>query len=173
MTLTRRDTLAFFVVSATVAATAGNPASAAGTVIKVSLWDKGEMSMDMLGKGKPMGMGMMGAGMGMKMAMLGITLDRDTVPAGEVTFDVINDSQSMIHEMVVSPVADPSVPLPYVADEEKVDEDAAGHLGEVAELDPGKSGALTVTLQPGSYILYCNIPGHYTLGMWSLLTVTA
>lgn len=173
MTLTRRDTLALFVASATVAATGGRPALAAGTVIKVSLWDKGDMSMDMLGKGKPMGMGMMGAGMAMKMAMLGVTPDRDTVPAGEVTFDVTNDSKSMIHEMVVSAVADPSVPLPYITDEEKVDEDAAGHLGEVAELDPGKSGALTVTLEPGSYILYCNIPGHYTLGMWSLLTVTA
>lgn len=173
MTLTRRETLALFAASATVAVTGGQPALAAGTVIKVSLWDKGDMSMDLLGKGKPMGMGMMGAGMAMKMAMMGITLDRDTVPAGEVTFEVVNDSKSIIHEMVVSPVADPSVPLPYITDEEKVDEDAAGHLGEVAELDPGKSGALTVTLEPGSYILYCNIPGHYTLGMWSLLTVTA
>ncbi len=173
MTLTRRDTLVLFAASATVAAAAGRPALAAGTVIKVSLWDKGDMSMDMLGKGKPMGMGMMGADMAMKMAMMGITPDLDTVAAGEITFDVINDSRSMIHEMVVSPVADPTVPLPYMVDEEKVDEDAAGHVGEVAELDPGKGGALTVTLEPGSYILYCNIPGHYTLGMWSLLTVTA
>jgi uncharacterized cupredoxin-like copper-binding protein len=173
MTLTRRDTLVLFVASATVAAAVGRPALAAGTVIKVSLWDKGEMSMDMLGKGKPMGMGMMGAEMGMKMAMLGITLDHDTVAAGEVTFEVTNDSRSMIHEMVVTPVADENLPLPYITDEERVDEDAAGHVGEVAELDPGKSGALTVTLQPGRYVLYCNIPGHYVLGMWSILTVTA
>jgi uncharacterized cupredoxin-like copper-binding protein len=170
---TRRDTLALLVATASVAITAGLPARAAGTVIKVSLWDKGEMSMDMLGKGKPMGMGMMGAEMAMKMAMLGVTPDRDTVAAGEVTFEVTNDSKVMIHEMVVSAVADPSVVLPYITDEEKVDEDAAGHVGEVAELDPGKAGALTVTLEPGSYVLYCNIPGHYILGMWSLLTVTA
>jgi uncharacterized cupredoxin-like copper-binding protein len=26
-------------------------------------------------------------------------------------------------------------------------------------------------LKPGRYILYCNIPGHYALGMWTLLTV--
>jgi uncharacterized cupredoxin-like copper-binding protein len=173
MTLTRRNTLALFAASATVAATVGRPALAAGTVVKVSLWDKGDMSLDMLGKGEPMGMGMMGADMAMKMAMLGIALDVDTVPAGEVTFEAVNDSKSMIHEMVVSPVADPSVPLPYIVDEDKVDEDAAGHVGEVAELDPGMTGALTVTLEPGTYILYCNIPGHYILGMWTLLTVTA
>ena len=27
-------------------------------------------------------------------------------------------------------------------------------------------------LKPGLYILYCNIPGHYVLGMWTLMTVT-
>lgn len=173
MTLSRRDTLALLAVTGTAALTFGRSAQAAGAVIKVSLWDKGNMSMDMLGKGKPMGMGMMGADTAKMMAMMGIKLDRDTVAAGEVTFEVVNDSRTIIHEMVVSPVADPAVALPYLADEEKVDEDVAGHVGEVAELDPGKAGALTVTLKPGSYILFCNIPGHYVLGMWALLTVTA
>jgi uncharacterized cupredoxin-like copper-binding protein len=27
-------------------------------------------------------------------------------------------------------------------------------------------------MQPGTYILYCNIAGHYAMGMWTLLTVT-
>ncbi len=54
---------------------------------------------------------------------------------------------------------------------QKVDEDAAGHLGEVAELEPGASGSLTLTMKPGTYILYCNIPGHYAAGMWTLFTV--
>ena len=67
---------------------------------------------------------------------------------------------------------DPNTPLPYDETLMKVDEDAAGHLGEVAELAPGQSGALRLTLKPGQYILYCNIPGHYAVGMWSLLTVT-
>ena len=39
-----------------------------------------------------------------------------------------------------------TTPLPFVAADNRVDEDAAGHLGEVSELDPGKSGALTLTL---------------------------
>jgi len=71
----------------------------------------------------------------------------------------------------VSPIVDTHTPLPYLPDELRVDEDAATHLGEVSELDPGQSGALTLTLKPGSYILYCNIPGHYVMGMWTVLQV--
>ena len=77
----------------------------------------------------------------------------------------------MVHEMVISPVKEMHTPLPYDKVGNKVDEDAAGHLGEVAELEPGEKGALKLTLKPGSYILYCNVPGHYALGMWTLLTV--
>jgi uncharacterized cupredoxin-like copper-binding protein len=126
--------------------------------------------MDMMGKVKPMGMGMMGADM--TMAMMGVKVDQTTLAAGEVTFEVTNTSKDFVHEMVISPVADTTKPLPYLQDQEKVDEDTAGHLGEVAELDPGAKGALTITLTPGTYILYCNIPGHFINGMWTTITVT-
>jgi uncharacterized cupredoxin-like copper-binding protein len=142
----------------------------AGSVVHVSLWDKGDTSMNMMGDVKPMGMAMMGSDM--SMVTMGVKVDVTEVPAGEVTFQVTNDSKDMIHEMVLAPVANAEKPLPYISDEEKVDEDAAGHLGEVAELETGQSGALTMTLKPGTYILYCNIPGHYAMGMWTLLTVT-
>ena len=142
----------------------------ADTTVAVSLWDKGDASMDMLGTGEPMGMAMSTMA-DMSMAMLGITASMTEIPAGVVTFEATNDSKGMIHEMVLAPIADTTTPMPYDADNEKVDEDAAGHIGEVAELDPGASGALTVTLEPGSYILYCNIPGHYVLGMWTVVTV--
>lgn len=42
-----------------------------------------------------------------------------------------------------------------------VDEDKAGDKGEVSELDPGKSGSLTVDLKAGRYLLICNVLGHY------------
>jgi uncharacterized cupredoxin-like copper-binding protein len=147
----------------------------AATTITVSLWDKGDHAMDMLDQAKPMGMGMMHKMMmsgDMKMGPLGISASATEVPAGEVTFAVTNDSKSMIHEMVLSLVKDANAELPYITDEMRVDEDAAGHLGEVAELDPGKSGELTLTLEPGTYLLFCNLPGHYALGMWTLITVT-
>jgi uncharacterized cupredoxin-like copper-binding protein len=61
--------------------------------------------------------------------------------------------------------------LPYLADQYRVDEDAAGHLGEVSELDPGASGTLTIDLKPGKYVLFCNLPAHFMNGMWTEITV--
>ena len=149
----------------------GTGAAMADSNLIVSLWDKGADSviMDdqhMFGMSK----GMMGGGM--PMAMMGISLSEATVPAGMITFDVTNASKDIIHEMVVSPITSTEDILPYLTDEFKIDEDAAGHLGEVAELEPGAKGALTVDMKPGLYLLYCNIPGHYIGGMWTVLPVT-
>jgi uncharacterized cupredoxin-like copper-binding protein len=157
-------------VAAALTAMAGL-AQAAGTVVKVSLWDKGAMSMNMLGHGPGMGMGMGKMGAKMPKGPMGITASERAVPAGEVTFAVTNDSKAMVHEMVLAPVKDVNTPLPYDQASQRVDEDAAGHLGEVAELPPGQNGALTMTLRPGKYLLYCNIAGHYALGMWTVITV--
>ena len=142
----------------------------ADTTIHVSLWDKGPESMVM----DDAHMGMMGK-MDMSMmatAMMGVTPDRTSVPAGKITFDVVNDSKDIIHEFLVAPVTADQKDLPYIVDENRVDEEAASYLGEVSELDPGKSGSLTVDLAAGSYIVFCNIPGHFINGMWSILTVT-
>jgi uncharacterized cupredoxin-like copper-binding protein len=146
------------------------PAFAANTTIKVELWDKGATSMNMMGKGDMMDMEHARAG-SMPMAPMGIRIGKSTVPAGDVTFNVTNTSKEMVHEMVVSPVTDTHKSPPYRKAENKSDDDAAGHLGEVAELEPGKKGALKLNLKAGNYLLYCNIPGHYALGMWTLLTV--
>ena len=140
------------------------PAMADATVT-ASLWDKGAMDM---GKPMMMGMGMHGD---MKMAMMGIKLDGSTVPAGKVTFDVQNISKETVHEMLVAPVTDENTVLPFNEKEGRVDEEVVKDLGEVSELEPGKSGSLTLALKPGNYILYCNIPGHYMAGMWTMLTV--
>jgi uncharacterized cupredoxin-like copper-binding protein len=164
---TRRAALALSVGFAAMAF--GSVASAADTTINVSLWDKGPDSAMMDDAHMAMTGSMM---MDMSMATMGIKVDADSVPAGKVTFDVVNDSKDIIHEMVVSPLSADQADLPYIADEYKVDEDAAGHVGEVAELEPGKSGSLSVDLKPGRYILYCNIPGHFVGGMWTILTVT-
>jgi uncharacterized cupredoxin-like copper-binding protein len=144
---------------------AAAPAFADATV-KVSLWDKGgEMDMSK----------MMGLGMGMHgdmgMAIMGIKIDSPSVPAGKVTFEVVNDAKETLHEMLVAPVAGENAALPFVQAENRVDEEASGDLGEVSELEPGKSGALTLDLKPGLYILYCNVPGHYMAGMWTTIKV--
>lgn len=142
----------------------------ADATIKVSLWDKGPDSMMMDGAHMQM-MGKMDMSM-MPMAMMGVTLDQTTVAAGKITFAATNDSKGIIHEMLVAPVPEGATELPYITDENRVDEEAAHYLGEVSELDPGKSGELTVELGAGTYIVFCNVPGHFISGMWTLLTVT-
>ena len=153
------------VLALTLTLAAANSAHA-DAVVKVSLWDKGGM-MDM-SKSMGLGMGMHGK---MKMAVMGIKADKKTVSAGKVTFNVTNASKEIIHEMLVSPVASEDAVLPFVDNENRVDEEKSGDLGEVSELDPGKSGSLTLDLKPGFYILFCNVPGHYMAGMWTTLQV--
>jgi len=52
-----------------------------------------------------------------------------------------------------------------------MDEEAAGAIGEVAETLPGESGSVVLHLRPGIYMLTCNIPNHYAMGMWTLINV--
>jgi len=148
-------------------AVASSAQAAAGTTVDVSLWDKGAMAEMAtnhgIGKGMAMSSDMMGANMGIK-------LSTQTVPAGDVTFEVINASKDTVHEMVVFPYKE-GQEFPYSESESKIDEDAAGHIGEVSELEPGQSGALRISLKPGKYALICNIAGHYLNGMWAILTV--
>ena len=138
----------------------------AATHVQVSLWDKGgDMAM-------PKGLVYGAPGLDLSKATMGIKATPDSVKAGEVTFDVTNDSKDTEHEMIVMYMADPSKQLPYIASEERVDEDRAGDKGEVSELEPGASGSLTVNLKPGKYLLICNVAGHYAAGMWTEFTVT-
>ncbi|MDF2389279.1 hypothetical protein JMG10_48170 [Nostoc ellipsosporum NOK] len=137
----------------------------AASLVKVSLWDKGA-STEM-----PMGMAYATPGLDISKATMGIKVSPGAVRAGKVTFKVKNDSKDTIHEMIVMFLADPKKPLPYIDAENRVDEDKAGDQGEVSELDPGKSGSLTVDLKAGKYLLICNVPGHYGAGMWAEFTV--
>ena len=143
-----------------------SPSHAAGTVVNVSLWDKGA-GMEM-----PTDLGFPASGKDVSKVTMGIAVSTDNVKAGEVTFEVLNSSKDTVHEVIVARLKNATTPLPYLASDMKVDEDKAGvHLGEVSELDPGKTGALRLDLKPGIYLLYCDLPAHYMAGMWTLFTV--
>lgn len=83
--------------------------------------------------------------------------------AGKVTFNVQNTGK-LVHEMIVGR---PPITGPLASG--KMSE--ATSVGEVSELDPGKSGHVTLTLKPGNYVLYCNISGHYVAGQHVAFTV--
>jgi len=144
-----------------------SPSQAAGAVVNVSLWDKGaEMAM-------ATDLGFPAAGKDMSKATMGIAVSVDTVRAGEITFEVLNSSKDAIHEVIITRLRDLTMLFPYNSSESRVDEDKmADILGEVSELEPGQTGALRLDLKPGKYLLFCNIPGHFMAGMWTIFTVS-
>jgi uncharacterized cupredoxin-like copper-binding protein len=117
------------------------------------------------GRGGHWGQGMMGYG------MMAVRIDHDSVKAGEVHFDVTNWSRGMIHELLVVKVDNPDSQLPYNYAQAKVAEDQVKVLGDTGDLEPNASAALDVTLTLGTYMLFCNVPGHYAAGMATPLTV--
>jgi uncharacterized cupredoxin-like copper-binding protein len=153
------------------------PARAADAItIKVALTDMSSaMGMGSMGRGM-MGQGMMGPGMmgpGMMMGMMAVRTDHSSIKAGPVHFDVTNWSQGVLHELIVVAVDNPQAVLPYDYSKAKVAEDQIKVLGESGDLQPGASYAFDITLAPGTYLLICNVPGHYAAGMVTPLTVTA
>jgi uncharacterized cupredoxin-like copper-binding protein len=117
-----------------------------------------------------MGRGMMGGGM--MGGMMALRIDQPSVRTGAIHFDVVNWSRGMLHEMVVVAVDDPQATLPYDYSQEKVVEDQVKVMVDTGDLRPNQSHSLDITLTPGTYLLICNVPGHYAAGMVTPLTVT-
>jgi uncharacterized cupredoxin-like copper-binding protein len=103
-----------------------------------------------------------------------ITLSSPTAKAGEITFHVTNDATDLVHEFVIFKTDLPEDQLPLTA-ENIVDEAGAGitFIDEVEDVEVGTSQDLTVTLEPGRYVLLCNTAdkNHYTHGMHIVFTV--
>jgi len=78
-----------------------------------------------------------------------ITLDKSTVSAGMMTFNVKNNGPSP-HNFNV-----------------KINGEEKG----IPTIDPGTTMTLTLDLKPGTYDYRCTIPGHDLLGMKGTLTV--
>jgi uncharacterized cupredoxin-like copper-binding protein len=79
-----------------------------------------------------------------------ITFPKTSLPAGSYTFDVRDDGK-IPHDLVVKGEGvDKGTPL----------------------INPGQSKSLTVDLKPGTYDVYCSVPGHKQAGMDLTLTIT-
>jgi plastocyanin len=77
-----------------------------------------------------------------------IALDKTQIKAGSITFNVKNVG-TLPHNLAIK------------------------ELNKATEnIDAGKSATLTVDLQPGTYTVICEIPGHEQLGMHVTITVT-
>jgi uncharacterized cupredoxin-like copper-binding protein len=106
-----------------------------------------------------------------------ITARASTVPAGDVYFLVENDGPEDAHEFVVIKTDLAADALPV--EDGRVPEDDVDLLGEIEPFAVGSTGSLSLDLEPGSYVLICNIAheehgeleSHYELGMRTTLTV--
>jgi uncharacterized cupredoxin-like copper-binding protein len=99
-----------------------------------------------------------------------IQLDTRSVKAGAVTFDVSNAANNdMTHELVVLKTDLPDGALPVRKG--AIPERQFRKIGEIEDLAPGKARRLTLRLAPGHYVLVCNRPGHYSMGMHTSLVV--
>jgi hypothetical protein len=77
-----------------------------------------------------------------------------------------------MHELVVAATELPAGNLPLAANGTVDSESAAIRVVHEAEaIDMGDHRALTVRLQPGHYVMFCNMEGHYQAGMATGVTV--
>jgi uncharacterized cupredoxin-like copper-binding protein len=103
-----------------------------------------------------------------------INLDSSSASSGDVTFHVTNNGPSA-HEFVVFKTDLPEGSLPTTKEKGAVIVNESGpgvkHIDEIPGLNKGDDKDLTVNLKPGKYVVICNLPTHYQLGMHAALTV--
>ena len=97
-----------------------------------------------------------------------ITVNVPSAKAGKIKIGVRNLA-AMEHSFEVIKTDLPQDKLPVDGASAKAKED--GKVGEIKSLPAGKSGGVTLDLQPGKYVFMCNIAGHYQLGMHTGFTV--
>ena len=100
--------------------------------------------------------------------------------AGKLTLQAVNVGMST-HELVILRTDLKPSELPRkeaksqqgIVTEYLVNEDDARieTIDEIEEFPAGTSQKKTVTLEPGHYVLFCNIPGHYDKGMYTSLHI--
>ena len=100
--------------------------------------------------------------------------------AGRLTFSAMNEGVNT-HELVIirtnlDPAAlprkeakeSPSLSTGYLVNEDDV---RIEKIDEIEEFPAGTRQKKAVFLDPGHYVLFCNIPGHYDKGMYASLHI--
>ena len=125
-----------------------------------------------------LGLGACGGGSGASAAKVdasekefAISLAQDTIKGGTQQFTVKNAGTTE-HEFVIFRTDLDPAKLPTKADS-TVDEEGPGvtHVDEIGGIAVGATKSLTVHIQPGHYVVICNLVGHYAQGMRVPLTV--
>jgi len=97
-----------------------------------------------------------------------VAVGEDHVHSGEIVFSISNEG-AVPHEFVVvdSDLAANALPTEGgIVDEAQVEV-----IGRAAEMAGAGTAELSLNLAAGSYVLICNVPAHYDLGMRVALTI--
>lgn len=100
---------------------------------------------------------------GVSLTDIAIKLDRSSTAAGSVTFSVKNVG-TVIHQLVVLKTDIPQNQIPASSSQPGTMTEP-GFIAQTSTLNPGGATTLTLTLASGNYVLMCNQPAHYLVGM--------
>ena len=137
----------------------------ADSLVRVTLIDKTGAADS---SGLRLGMGMHAD---MSKAKMAVNANPKTAKRGAVTLNVTNLASGIVHEVIVAQINSGEEILPYDESRNKVDAEQLLTLGSINEIKPNSSASITLNLDPGKYLLYCNIAGHYMASMWTVISV--
>jgi uncharacterized cupredoxin-like copper-binding protein len=98
-----------------------------------------------------------------------VTVAPDTAQAGSVTLSATNDGTTTHEIEVFRGDVDPDT-LPIennVASTEGLE-----LVDEIEDITSGSTADLTVDLEAGTYVIMCNLPGHFANGMHAVLSIS-
>jgi uncharacterized cupredoxin-like copper-binding protein len=92
-----------------------------------------------------------------------IALSEAAIPAGKVTFQVVNKG-TVVHSLVLLKTDLPHDKIPADAkDASRASE--TGSLASTGSFGVGETKTFTRDLAAGNYVVICNEPAHYVVGM--------
>lgn len=95
-----------------------------------------------------------------------IELSQGMVEGGSLSMEVVNEG-TMVHEIEVFAGDETDLPVSNGV----ADTSGLTLIDEVEDIVPGATQMFDLDLEPGHYVIICNLPGHYELGMVTELTV--
>lgn len=97
-----------------------------------------------------------------------VALDRTEIPSGHRVIAIHNGGTG-VHELEVLRTDLAPQALPY--DPKSAQAAERDKIAERENIPVGTTKRLSADLTPGSYVLLCNLPGHYAAGMRGALIV--
>ncbi|HEY6567016.1 MAG TPA: cupredoxin domain-containing protein [Actinomycetota bacterium] len=99
-----------------------------------------------------------------------LTVAPDSIAPGAVTFAASNEGPTTHEFEIFSGAQDVDLDALPIEDD-VADTGGLTLVDEVEDVTPGSTAELSVTLDPGTYAIVCNLPEHYAQGMHATLEV--